>query len=178
MAQPFYDRAETTHTALIDRDHTVSALYNLVNVPTGIMIDEEGRIVRMDEGTYSKKYEAGNLSFGTDEYVPMVRDWAEKGAASEFVRSRAEMTEELATWKRSQEQTLADANFRLGVHLFKAGQEERAEQYWRTAQELHPESWNYHRQDWSFDGQAAAGQRWFEKFQELEGKPYYRPLKP
>ena len=34
--------------------HRVSSLFNLVNVPSGIWVDEEGRILRINEGTYSE----------------------------------------------------------------------------------------------------------------------------
>ena len=175
-AQEFYEAAKTTHPALIDTHHTVSALFNLVNVPSAVLIDEEGRIVRMDEGTYTRKYETGNLSYGTDEYLPMIRDWVKKGAESEHVRSTEEMAAELATWKRSQDESLADAHFRLGVYFKEAGADDKAAHHWQEAQRLHPESWNYHRQEWTFEGAAAAGRRWFEKVQTLEGKPYYRPI--
>lgn len=39
-AGPWYDKAMATYTTLIDRDHVVSSLYHMVNVPTGVWIDE------------------------------------------------------------------------------------------------------------------------------------------
>ncbi len=160
---------------MIDTRHTLSALYDLVNVPSGVMVDEEGRVVRLDEGTYTRKYTAGALEFGTDEYVPMLRDWLEKGEASAYVKSPAQMAEELSSLTRNRAEAEADAHFRLGVYLYELGDEAAARRQWEAAQELHPDSWNYHRQDWSFDP-SEAGRRWFEKFQSLEGKPYYRPM--
>jgi hypothetical protein len=172
-AGPFYEAARATFTTLVDRQHLVSSLYEMVNVPTGVMIDEEGRVVRFDEGTYTRTYQAGTLTFGTDEYVPMLRDWVEKGAASEYAFGPEEMAERLP--QRDEGELLADAHFRLGVHLFERGEREAAEAHWAEAQRLHPESWNYHRQDWSFTPEEA-GRRWLEKFRALEGKPYYAPL--
>lgn len=145
----------------------------MVNVPTGVLVDEQGTIVRYDEGTYSRKYEAGNLSFGTDEYVPMVRDWVKNGSASRFVRAPRELAAQLG--KASSAEAKADAAFRLGSFFELGGDRERAEQYWEQAQALNPDSWNYHRQDWSY-APAEAGAKWFEKFQTLEGKPYYAPM--
>lgn len=43
------------------------------------------------------------------------------------------------------------------------------------AQALNPDSWNYHRQDWSFTP-AEAGINWQRKVQTLGDKPYYRPI--
>ena len=42
-------KAKTTYTSLVDRDHLVSDLYNMVNVPQAVWIDEAGRIVRPTE---------------------------------------------------------------------------------------------------------------------------------
>ena len=49
VAKPFYDAAKATFTALVDVNHTVSSLYDMVNVPTAVWIDETGKIVRHDE---------------------------------------------------------------------------------------------------------------------------------
>ena len=43
-AGKFYDRAKATFTTLIDKQHTVSTLYGMVNVPMGVWIDEEGHM--------------------------------------------------------------------------------------------------------------------------------------
>ncbi len=37
---------------LIDVQHTVATLHNMVNVPTGVWFDETGRIVRPNETAY------------------------------------------------------------------------------------------------------------------------------
>jgi AhpC/TSA family len=48
-AGPWITAASPTYTALIDEKHLVSKLYNMVNVPTGVWINEEGKIVRPNE---------------------------------------------------------------------------------------------------------------------------------
>jgi hypothetical protein len=68
----------------------------------------------------------------------------------------------------------AEANFKLAVWFVQAGTAERASQYFKRAQELNPDDWNYHRQDWSFTPEQA-GKLWLEKFQKLE-TPYYPKL--
>ena len=55
------------------------------------------------------------------------------------------------------------------------GDEAKANHYWEIAQALNPDSWNYARQDWSFTPEQA-GENWAEKFQTLEGRPYYKPI--
>jgi hypothetical protein len=61
------------------------------------------------------------------------------------------------------------------VYFHAAGDENRANQFWEQAQALRPESWNYHRQDWSFTP-AEAGRNWLQKFQELGDRDYYPAL--
>lgn len=173
-AGPFYEAAKATFTTLIDTKHTLSALYGMVNVPTGVLIDEDGQVVRFDEGTYTREYQAGTLSFGTNDYLPIVRDWVARGAASEFVQEAAEIADSVG--RRTDAEARADAAFRLATHFELQGDRERAVVYWRQAQELNPDSWNYHRQEWSYDP-GSAGAKWFQKFQKLEGKPYYAPLR-
>ena len=71
---------------------------------------------------------------------------------------------------------MADVNFKLGVYFHVAGDEERANKYWETAEKLNPDSWNYHRQDWSFTPKEA-NKNWVKKVGQLNGKDYYVPLK-
>ncbi len=44
-ARPFIERAKPSHPSLIDRRHTVADLYQFVNVPGAVWIDERGVIV-------------------------------------------------------------------------------------------------------------------------------------
>ena len=43
-AGPWITAAKPTYIALIDEKHLVSKLYNMVNVPTGVWIDEHGKM--------------------------------------------------------------------------------------------------------------------------------------
>jgi hypothetical protein len=174
VAKPFYDAAKATYTALVDVQHTVSSLYNMVNVPTAVWIDETGRIVRHDEDAYSKSYTMGTLKFGNDVYRPAVYDWVKNGAASKYVQSPETVLAQLP--ERGENEALADANFKLAVWFHTQGDTERANRYWDEAQKLNPDSWNYHRQDWSFLQQDETMKNWVAKFRALGDKPYYRPL--
>ncbi len=170
VARPWYDRAKATFVTLVDENHSISSLYNLVNVPSAVWIDETGRVIRIDEGAYATKHKMGEFEFGRDDYAAMVRDWVAKGAAS--VHAKGNAVPELA---RSDQQALAEPNFKLGVYFHKMGDAPKADRYWAKAQQLNPASWNYHRQDWSFTP-AEAGPNWTRKYQSLGGQPYYRPI--
>jgi hypothetical protein len=149
----------------------------MVNVPTGVWINEEGVIVRPPETAYSSNVElemqGKKLSSRGGDYVAALRDWVAKGAASEFVMTPEQITAKMPPL--TQDQAKAEALFQLGVHFQKSGDEARANQYWEQAEALRPESWNYHRQDWSFTPQEA-GRNWIKKFLGLGDKDYYAPL--
>ncbi len=168
-----FDDAKVTYKAIIDQQHTISSLFNLVNVPSGVWIDEQGKIVRIDEGTYTQKHKLGTFEFGSNDYVPAVRDWIAKGAQSAFVWSPQEVAQRIIP--RTADGERAEPAFKLGIYFHRNGNEAKANQWWEQAQKLNPDSWNFHRQDWSFT-RAEATIKWMNKVGQLNGKPYYRPL--
>jgi hypothetical protein len=174
-AEPWYARAKATYTTLVDATHKVSSLYNLVNVPSGVWIDEQGRIQRINEGTYSRRIFLGDKYYiGTEDYTPAVRDWVAKGAGSAYVWTPQQVAAKVR--KRSSDEALAEPTFKLGVYFFQRQDQERARLHWKRAEELSPDSWNYHRQDWTFTGDGSSGKNWTEKRDALGDKPYYEPL--
>jgi len=171
-AGPIFDAANVSYTAIIDVNHHISALYNLVNVPSGVWIDEEGRVVRINEGTYAKNHG----SFGTDEYAPIVRDWAINGANSPYVWDKDQVLGHI--FQRTEDAERAQPAFLLGTHYFTHENEEKAEYYWTMAQELDPDSWNYLRQDLLYEEGGSAGPEWRARrtAEEGRGETYYAPL--
>jgi tetratricopeptide (TPR) repeat protein len=171
-AGKWYEAAKATYTTLVDTAHTVSSAYQLVNVPAGIWIDEKGRVVRPPETASPKNQELkiGGKVIRTegDAYVAALRDWVAKGDKSEYVLSDEEYRRRVK--ERSPSEKEAEASFKLAIALHEAGQRELASKWWQRAQTLNPESWNYHRQDWSFTPDA--GKKWMEKFQQSTGDYY------
>ena len=108
------------------------------------------------------------------DYVRALTDWVENGRDSRYALSPEEVLERLEP--RRGDAAMADASFKLGVYFHENGDRERAATFWDRAQELQPESWNYHRQDWSFRPREEASSNWREKFEALDGEPYYEPL--
>ncbi len=169
-----YDDANVSYTAIIDVNHQISSIYNLVNVPSGVWIDEQGKIMRINEGTYAKEHMNG--AWGTNDYVPIVRDWVKKGADSEYVWDRDKVRESIV--QRTPEAERAQPAFRLGGYYFTNDNDEKAEQYWTMAQELDPTSWNYLRQDLLYEEGGSAGPEWRARREKIEGAGgnYYAPL--
>lgn len=180
VAGPIFDAANPTYTQVIDENHIVSSAFNFVNVPSAAWIDEEGRIVRIDEGTYSKVHEMGDgdqsITFGNDVYSPALKDWVEKGSDSEHVQSAETVTGNIR--QHSDDQLKADAAFRLGNMFREHGHAEKADHYWRVAQDLNPDSINFIRQNLTLSAEGSAGETFMNLMGEYvaQGKEFYRPL--
>jgi len=175
-AGKWYDAAKATYTTLVDVKHGVSTSYQFINVPMGIWVDERGRVVRPAEPawTTNQTMKIGEKSIVTEgeAYVTGLRDWVRNGERSTYALSDEEFARRVQP--RSAAEMEADASFKLAVWFHEKGDAALAGKYWRHAQELNPDDWNYHRQEWSFTPQEA-GKKWREKFDRLE-QPYYPKL--
>ena len=168
---PWYERAGVTFVGLVDTAHTISALYNLVNVPSAVWIDETGHVRRIDEGTYATMHNMNGFEFGRTDYAPMVANWVHTGEKSVHLQAPGELN----IVAKSADAAKAEPAFKLGLHFKQMGEAAKAQQYLALAQSLNPDSWNYHRQDWAYTPEEA-GRNWQEKVQTLDGKPYYKPI--
>ena len=175
-AGKWYDAAKATYTTLIDKQHTISSVYQFINVPMGVWIDEKGRVVRPAEPawTVDNTMKIGAKSIETEgkAYLAGLRDWVANGEKSAFVLSDDEFARRVKP--RTEPQMQADASFKLAVWFHDKHEDALAAKYFKQAQQLNPDDWNYHRQDWSFTPDEA-GKKWMEKFQKLEA-PYYPKL--
>jgi hypothetical protein len=188
-ARPWIEAAKPTYPCLIDRNHHVADLYNMVNVPQATWIDEQGRIVRppenagssdafrgMDRTTKRMTPEQIKERERTKEvYVAAVRDWVAKGAASEFAYDPASARARL----RLPDDAIAaaHAHFRLAQHLLRKGKSDEAVQHFGEASRLHPDSWNIWRQAAKKDATGlAAGPEFWARVDALGDRPYHRPI--
>lgn len=172
-AGPIYDSAHVTYVTIIDPDHKISALFNFVNVPSAAWIDENGRIVRINEGTYAVKHKLGLFEFGTNDYVPALEDWVKNGAKSKYAWSADEVAKRIRP--QTSEEGRAEALFTLGVHFYKQKNIQKANRYWDEAEVLYPDCWNIHRQDWALTDKKSQLTNWLLKYRGSK-KPYYAPL--
>jgi peroxiredoxin len=172
-AGPTFDSAHVSFVTIVDPDHTISGLFNFVNVPSAAWIDEQGHIVRINEGTYAKKHSLGMIKFGSDDYAPAVEDWVRNGAQSKFVWSEAELAKHVKPRTNDEERALA--LFQLGVYFSKQADLKKAKKYFAEAEALDPNNWNIHRQDWALTDRKAQNRNWVMKVGKLK-KPYYAPL--
>lgn len=174
VARPIYNNAKVSYAALVDPNHEVSSLYRMVNVPMGVWIDEEGRMVRPPEVAYSRNVRLGEIKVEGSKYVEALRDWVKRGKESEYALKADDLVKRAG--KRSAKEGEADAAFRLATYLVAQGDRKGADPYFAKAQALCPDNWNYHRQQWSFEPKTAIP-NWLKKVGQLKGKSYYPELR-
>jgi TolA-binding protein len=186
---PWIEAAKPEYPCLIDREHRLADIYNMVNVPQAIWIDEQGRVVRPVEtaGSY-EGFRAMDRSKGTmpedvakvtadakKTYIAAVRDWVLKGPQSEhaFDEQHARAHVEAPDSKRAEAHVL----FRLGQALLKRGRADDAEKVFARARDLHPDSWNIWRQTYPPNERGlAAGPEFWARVDALGKRRYYAPV--
>ena len=173
-AGPWITREKLDYTVLIDDQHVVTQLYGMVNVPTAVWINEQGRIVRPGEVAYvDDRYKAFH-HVEAAPYLDAIRDWAENGDRSRYAPGEAELKERLKP--QGPERGMADAEFALAEYLHKKGFNGDAIAHFKEAQRLAPDNWNYKRQAWALgDAERDYGTGFMNEVKKLNGKPYYEP---
>ena len=181
VVDKWFDRASPTYRCVIDPTHQISSLFGWVSVPSAAWIDEDGRIVRSNEGTYPAhttiRFGLGKVRVGDDAFARAIRDWIDKGADSEHVWSSEELAERLKPV--DDDLRLAEATFKLALHFESVGDSERAWRYFSEAQHLAPDNWNYQRQGWTHKGTIYASLKVLRRTNYLRkntDKSYYDPM--
>jgi tetratricopeptide (TPR) repeat protein len=188
-ALPYIEAANPTYPCLVDRQHVVAELFGMVNVPTAVWINEEGRIVRPAEPAGSndafRKMDPATGRLAPEDlqvlrserqrYLDGIRDWARHGDKSPWALDEAVVRDRLA--RPSEEHELARAHFRLGEHLWELGHLNRAQAHFAEAVRLHPESWEYRRQALDLEQQGKSmGQEYWAAVTALGDRHYYPPI--
>lgn len=188
-ARPWIEAAKPDYPCLIDHNHHVADLYDMVNVPQAVWIDEEGRIVRPAENAGSSDA-FRNMDRVTKQmtpeqlkerertkstYVAAVRNWVAKGPASEFVYDAEQVRARL----RPPAAAIAEAHahFRLAQFILRQGKRDEAVAHFSEASRLHPESWTVWRQAAEKDATGlATGPEFWARVDALGERAYHRPI--
>ncbi len=198
-ARPWIEAAQPTHPSLIDRAHLLDELFGVVNVPSGIWIDEAGMIVRPPETAYPQRpsfldrpvpadaapevaahiKELHKLRIEPERYLAALRDWVAQGAASRHALAPEAVL--ARSRPRPVEEATATAHFALGQHLHRVGRPEAAVGHFRAAYRLHPDNWTYKRQAWNLllagqDPREVYGGDWLTDVRRIGAEQYYPAL--
>ncbi len=155
---------------LIDREHVLTELYAISNVPTVVWIDEQDRIVRPN-----------GVAFGTDTFkdftgveagphMDAVRGWVRGGTvpiAPEDARK--------AVGDLTDDEVVARLHFRIAVCLRRRGDTDGAARHFARAAELAPHDWTIRRAAMPLVGDDPFGQKFFDMYGEWQaaGSPYH-----
>jgi hypothetical protein len=167
------EAAQPEHPSLIDAEHRLDALLGVVNVPTGVWVDEDGVLVRPPEVAHpgtsvlrdvlaehgmpadspqvlkDQVAAMAGIEIHPERYAAALRDWAAHGAASRFALSPDEVV--ARSRPRPPELSQAAAHFEIAAYLHTHGEPEAARHHFREAHRLDPANWTYKRQAWSFE---------------------------
>jgi len=171
--RPWIEAAHPTHPSLVDTRHVLADLYNIVNVPTVLWIDEEGRIVRPNDVTFATDTYKHITGLDSTRPLQQIRAWV-KGQAKALAPDDARKLQTLPTVEDQQ----ARAEFGLAQWLWEHGRHDAAERHFVRAGELAPHDFTIRRGSMPMRGLDPMGpeframrQAWSEA-----GHPYYRPL--
>jgi len=198
-ARQWIEAANPEHPSLIDQAHLLDELFGIVNVPSGVWIDEQGTIVRPPEPAFPKRPQFTNrdvpadapprlaaviaevrkIRIDPDTYTAALRDWVSNGAASRYALPPDEVLGR--SGPRGADEATAAAHFELGQHLYRNGFADAAVPHFRAAHRLHPENWTYKRQAWTFadpsQGPTALYDGdWLTDVRRVGAENYYPPL--
>lgn len=198
VARRWIEAARPEHPSLIDAAHVCDELFGIVNVPTGVWIDERGTIVRPPETAYPRRPAfldraipddatprqregievTRRLRVDAESYVAALRDWVERGGESRFALSSDEVLRR--SRPRPIEEGMAAAHFEIGLELLRRDHRDRAVHHFRASHRLQPENWTYKRQAWALAGDdrdRIYGTDWLTEVKRMGGpERYYPPL--
>lgn len=172
-ARPWIELAAPTHPSLIDTKHLVADLYNMVNVPTILWIDEAGKIVRPNDVAYADNTWQQVTGLDAEIHKEKLRNWVRNGDVA-FDAQRARELQSLPDKAHQQ----ARAEFALGQWLWEQGRKVTASKHFIAAGELAPQDFTIRRGSMPMQDIDPMGPEFMTMVQQWtgEGNEWYHPL--
>ena len=161
---------EVSIPVLLDRQHLLSELYAVSNVPTVIWIDEDGAIARPNGLAFGTSTFAEFTGVDSTPHLEAIRRWAREGElplAPEEARG--------AVADLSPEEVDARLHFRIGAEASRQGREDVASKHLVAASELAPFDFSVRRAAMPLLGVNPFGQEFLDLYDEWQemGAPYH-----
>jgi hypothetical protein len=172
-AREWIEKAAPTHPSLVDTQHVVADLYNMVNVPTVVWIDEAGRIVRPNDVAFGSDMFKAMTNIESEKHHAALRAWV-RGETAGMDADTAHKHQKLPAF----EEQLARAEFTLGFWLYEQGRAEAAERHFLRGGELAPHDFMIRRGSMPIRGINSMGPEFMKMTQEwaAAGHKYYLPI--
>jgi hypothetical protein len=172
-ARPWIEAARPSHPSLIDTAHHLADLYNIVNVPTVLWIDERGRIVRPNDVAFGSDTFRHLTGLDAQRHLQALRAWV-RGEAAPRPDAEVRALQSLPT-PADQE---ARAEFGLGRWLHEQGRPEAAARHFERGGELAPHDFTIRRGTMPMRGIDPMGPEFRAMWAAwaAAGHSYYRPL--
>lgn len=173
--EPYVRDAEPEHPSLIDTRHRVAELYDVDNVPTGIWIDEDLRIVRPNDVVFGRDAFDVATGFHSSDHREALKAWVRDGDATHTLEKNS-MGEGRTT--PSREKLEARNEYRLAQWLYEHGHEDRATEWYERASEHAPADVTIRRGSMRQRGENPMGWGFIQMYLERwwNGLKYYSPL--
>jgi|TARA_B100000959_G_C14787935_1_gene544296 hypothetical protein len=157
----------TTYPVLMDKDHILTELYAISNVPSVIWVDETGMISRPAASEFGTDTFTEITGVSRETHMQQVRDWVHDGALPE---DASYVVPDL-----SEEEIQARLHFRLAVHLRRENQLSEADIHFDKAAELAPLDFTIVRASMPLRGGDPFGEEFFELYQKYQdaGSPFH-----
>jgi hypothetical protein len=151
----------------------VADLYDMINVPTVVWIDERGQIVRPNDVAFGSDQFKDLHGIESAPHLDALRAWAKKGTVP-FTADEVRRRQVLPT----ADVQLARAEFTLAWHLHQHGKTEAAERHFVRAGELAPHDFTIRRGSMPIRGLDPMGPAFADLYTGWvqAGRPYYQPL--
>ncbi len=172
-ARPWIEAAAPTHPSLIDPQHRLAELYNMVNVPTIVWIDEAGRIVRPNDVAFGTDRFKAITGIDPRSHLTKLRAWV-RGEVPAFNAQETRARQALP----DAAQQGARAHFGLGLWLYEQGHVEAADRQFARAGEIAPHDFTIRRGSMPMRDQDPMGPEFKTMIHDwtTAGHSYYLPL--
>ena len=159
-----------TMPVLLDREHVLTEVFAISNVPAVVWIDEAGRIARPTAVAFGSDMFKDFTGVGADPHLDAVRRWVREGVVDVDADTARTAVPDL-----TDDEVLARLHFRIGAAARRVGDDESTRRHLERAVELAPDDLTIWRAAMPLLGDDPFGQPFFAKFQAWQerGSPFH-----